>query len=218
MQPQSDGEYQKLLSDVIKKQIIILGPTITITKARNVPGLTVQDDGTVNAISGNPQEITQHLIEQFMELSGLIVKKTMEPLLASYPGLAAAAQVKSSETASGLSESKPLNSPDSVIQAATQVVAPAQPASSTPASPRGEPDTQSSAQRVVSPASNAAGAASNSAGAASNAATAVPNEAGAASNAATAVPNAASVMSNGASPESIKDSSNEQAGSGGASS
>ncbi len=89
MQPQTDGDYKKLLTDVIKKQIIVLGPDITLAKARNVPGLSIADDGTVLEITGNPQELTQKLIEEFMELSGLIVKKTMEPLLASYPGLAA---------------------------------------------------------------------------------------------------------------------------------
>ena len=36
-------------------------------------------------MSGKPQEVIQELINQFMELSGLIVKKTMEPLLAGYP-------------------------------------------------------------------------------------------------------------------------------------
>lgn len=88
MEPETDGDHQKLLTEVIKKQIIILGPDITLAKARNVPGLTVADDGTVTQISGDPKEVTQKLIEQFMELSGLIVKKTMEPLLANYPGLA----------------------------------------------------------------------------------------------------------------------------------
>ncbi|MDP3987809.1 MAG: hypothetical protein Q8P80_01555 [Candidatus Levybacteria bacterium] len=86
MLPKTDGEYQKLLTEVIKKQIIVLGPDITLAKARNVPGLSVADDGTITAISGDPQQITQKLIEQFMELSGQIVKKTMEPLLANYPG------------------------------------------------------------------------------------------------------------------------------------
>ncbi len=85
MQPRTDDEYQKLLSEVIKKQIVILGPDITLAKARNVAGLTVEDDGTVTHMAGNPQELTKKLIEEFMELSGLIVKKTMEPLLANYP-------------------------------------------------------------------------------------------------------------------------------------
>ncbi|MCL5439214.1 MAG: hypothetical protein M1268_04510 [Patescibacteria group bacterium] len=87
MQPQTDGDHKKLLSEVIKKQIVILGPDITLAKARNVKELTISDDGTVTAVSGNAQEVTQKLIEQFMELSGLIVKKTMEPLLANFPNL-----------------------------------------------------------------------------------------------------------------------------------
>ena len=43
MQPQTDGDYQKLLTEVIKKQIVILGPDITLAKARNVKGLTLQN-------------------------------------------------------------------------------------------------------------------------------------------------------------------------------
>ena len=81
MDSMSNQEYQKLFTDVIKKQIILLGPDITLVKARNVKGLTVADDGLVTAISGNPQEMIQALIDQFVQLSGLIVKKTMEPLL-----------------------------------------------------------------------------------------------------------------------------------------
>lgn len=81
MQPQSAQDYKNLLTEVIKKQIVILGPDITLSKARNVKGLTVQDDGTVTDVVGSPQEVTQALIDQFVQLSGLIVKKTMEPLL-----------------------------------------------------------------------------------------------------------------------------------------
>jgi len=74
-------DYKQLLSEVIKKQIVILGPDITLLKARNVPGLVVADDGTVTDISGDSQQITQKLVDQFVQLSGEIVKKTMEPLL-----------------------------------------------------------------------------------------------------------------------------------------
>lgn len=79
MNPSQD--YKQLLTQVIKKQIIILGPDITLAKARNVAGLTVADDGTVMQISGDSQLLTQKLVEQFVQLSGEIVKKTMEPLL-----------------------------------------------------------------------------------------------------------------------------------------
>lgn len=83
MQPNQD--YKKVLTDVIKKQIVILGPAITLAKARNVKGLTVADDGTVTAVQGQPQELIQALIDQFVQLSGEIVRKTMEPLLSAYP-------------------------------------------------------------------------------------------------------------------------------------
>lgn len=86
MQPQANTDYKALLTQVIQKQIVILGPTITLAKARNVKGLTVADDGTVTEIVGQPQALTQGLIDQFVQLSGLIVKKTMEPLLSAYPG------------------------------------------------------------------------------------------------------------------------------------
>lgn len=85
MNPQTPQDYKKLLTDVIKKQIIILGPNITLAKARNVKGLTISDDGTVTDMQGQPQEMIQALIDQFVQLSGEIVKKTMEPLLSVYP-------------------------------------------------------------------------------------------------------------------------------------
>jgi hypothetical protein len=65
--------------------MVILGPGITLAKARNVKGLSVNDSGIVTEIQGPPQELIQGLIDQFVQLSGLIVKKTMEPLLSGYP-------------------------------------------------------------------------------------------------------------------------------------
>ena len=85
MQPQSDSDYKKILTEVIQKQMVILGPSISLAKARNVKGLTVADDGSVTNIEGKPQELIQGLIDQFVQLSGLIVKKTMEPLLSVKP-------------------------------------------------------------------------------------------------------------------------------------
>lgn len=83
MQPQTGTDYKTLLTQVIQKQMVILGPTITLAKARNVKGLTVDDNGIVTAINGQPQILIQELIDQFVQLSGLIVKKTMEPLLSA---------------------------------------------------------------------------------------------------------------------------------------
>ena len=82
---QEGTDFKKLLTDVIQKQIAILGPEITLSKARKVTGLIVSDDGTVTNVLGFPQETTQNLIEQFFQLSGLIVKRAMEPILTNFP-------------------------------------------------------------------------------------------------------------------------------------
>jgi len=82
---QGKRDYKRLLTEVIKKQMIILGPEITLSKARDVKGLKVDNDGNVTDMTGPPEELIKELINQFVQLSGLIVQKTMEPILASYP-------------------------------------------------------------------------------------------------------------------------------------
>ena len=82
------NSYQTLAAEIIQKQTVILGPGIAISQARNVEGLTVSDDGSVtNIAEGREQEIVQSLINEYVSLSGLIVKKAMEPLLSKYPSL-----------------------------------------------------------------------------------------------------------------------------------
>lgn len=83
----SQTDYQNLLTELIKKQIVILGPDIAVLKARNVSGLQVADDGTVTSMGGNPADLLNQLVEQYVQLSGLIVKKAMEPLLSKYPSI-----------------------------------------------------------------------------------------------------------------------------------
>lgn len=88
MQPTTETDYKQLFSQLIKKQMLVLGPDITLAKVRNVIGITVDVNGDVQKIDGDPQSLLQNLINQFVELSGLIVKKTMESILTSYPGMA----------------------------------------------------------------------------------------------------------------------------------
>lgn len=91
MSPTTDTDYKKLFSELIKKQMLVLGPDITLAKVKNVIGLTVDVNGEVIKLEGDPQQMLQGLINQFVELSGLIVKKTMESILTSYPGMMAMA-------------------------------------------------------------------------------------------------------------------------------
>ncbi len=83
----NDIEYRKILTELITKQMVVLGPTISLLKARKVSSLVIDDDGHVVRINGSPEEALKSLINEYVSLSGEIIKKTMEPLLARYPSL-----------------------------------------------------------------------------------------------------------------------------------
>lgn len=78
-------EYIALLTEIIAKQAIILGPDIAVLKARNVPGLQVSDDGKVSDYEGDPKKIIKELVDKYVELSGLIVKNALGSVFAKYP-------------------------------------------------------------------------------------------------------------------------------------
>ena len=80
-------QYSALISEIIKKQSLILGPEIAILKARSVPGLMVDNDGKVTGVGDNPKETLQKLVDQYVELSGLIVKNALGSIFAKYPDL-----------------------------------------------------------------------------------------------------------------------------------
>lgn len=77
--------YKALLSEIIQKQMVILGPDIALLKARHVVSLLVDEKGYVTEVRGDPSEALQNLIDEYVSLSGLIVRKAMEPLLTKYP-------------------------------------------------------------------------------------------------------------------------------------
>ena len=83
--PHSSDDYKELLSEVIAKQAIILGPDIAVLKARSVEGLSVTDDGTVKSIDGNPDDVLEHLIDAYVALSGQIVKNALVSVFKKYP-------------------------------------------------------------------------------------------------------------------------------------
>lgn len=78
-------QYAALMTEIIKKQIIILGPDISLLKARSIPELRVSDDGTVVSVGANPAQALQQLIDAYVDLSGLIVKNAIDPLMKKYP-------------------------------------------------------------------------------------------------------------------------------------
>lgn len=83
----SKDEYKQVITEIIKKQIVILGPQMAVFKARNVPGLKVADDGTVTSVEGPEQVILQKLIDEYVALSGEIVKNAVNSIFKKYPSI-----------------------------------------------------------------------------------------------------------------------------------
>lgn len=79
------GDYQALLTDLVKKQMIMLGPGVAVSKARKVSALTISDDGQVTAVAGDPQSALNQLVGEYMNLSGQIARATLASLLEKYP-------------------------------------------------------------------------------------------------------------------------------------
>ncbi len=87
MAEQLEQQYKDLLSEIIAKQAIILGPDIAVLKARSVPGIQVTNDGKVSGIDGDPQQLIQQLVDKYVDLSGQIVKNALGSVFARYPGI-----------------------------------------------------------------------------------------------------------------------------------
>lgn len=80
-------QYKQMLTDLIQKQMVVLGPNIALDKARKVKGIKVADDGTVTEISGEPQMILKGVANEYMQLSGQIAQMTLNSLVEKYPTL-----------------------------------------------------------------------------------------------------------------------------------
>ncbi len=80
-------QYLALMTEIIAKQAVILGPDIAILKARSVSGVEISDDGKVTSLEGDPQEIIKKLVDVYVDLSGMIVKNALSSVFAKYPTL-----------------------------------------------------------------------------------------------------------------------------------
>jgi hypothetical protein len=86
MEP-TNTDYKQMLTEIIKKQIVILGPQIALLKARGVEGLKVSDDGTVLEVNEPEQLVLQKLIDEYVALSGEIVKNAVNSIFEKYPSI-----------------------------------------------------------------------------------------------------------------------------------
>jgi len=81
------SDYEKVMTDIIQKQIVILGPDIALLKVKDVPNINVNEKGEVVEIKGNSRDALQKLVESYVSLSGQIFKSVITPLLKKYPDM-----------------------------------------------------------------------------------------------------------------------------------
>ena len=80
-------DYKNVLTDLVKKQMIMLGPGVALATARKVGSIKVENDGTVSEISQDPHKVMQEVTTQYMNLSGQIAQTTLTTILEKYPNI-----------------------------------------------------------------------------------------------------------------------------------
>jgi len=80
-------QYKAVMSEIIAKQSIILGPDMAIMRAKKVSGLEIGDKGEVVSVTGDASEALKRLIDTYVELSGQIVKNALGPIFTKYPDI-----------------------------------------------------------------------------------------------------------------------------------
>lgn len=77
--------YKTLLTDLIRTQMVMLGPNVALGTAKKVNGLTIGTDGTVSEIVGEPGAVLEAVVNSYTNLSGQIAQMTFKRILEKYP-------------------------------------------------------------------------------------------------------------------------------------
>lgn len=80
-------KYKLMLTEFIKKQMVILGPNVALGTAKKISGLKIADDGSVVAIDGDQFLMLKAVKNAYMNLSGEIAQMTFQKVLEKYPEL-----------------------------------------------------------------------------------------------------------------------------------
>jgi hypothetical protein len=79
------NQYLSLLSEIIAKEAVILGPEIAILKARRESGLVIDNYGNVSEIIGFEADAAKELINEYIKLAGQSTKNIINEIFEKYP-------------------------------------------------------------------------------------------------------------------------------------
>ena len=80
-------QYKAVMTEIIAKQSIILGPDMAVARAKKVSGIEIGGKGEVLGIDGDAADALKRLIDTYVELSGQIVKNALGPIFTKYPDI-----------------------------------------------------------------------------------------------------------------------------------
>ncbi len=76
-----EEKMKKVLSGLIQKQAVILGPNVALSRARKTQGLDISDEGVVTSISGDTKDVLQKVVAEYTALSGEITQTILNTLI-----------------------------------------------------------------------------------------------------------------------------------------
>ena len=86
MNTQEPKDYHTLLTELIRKQMLILGPIFPIMQARLIKNLKIAENGMVLETTTDPKLIIKEFITQFLNISETLVDLSIKPMIYTFLG------------------------------------------------------------------------------------------------------------------------------------
>ena len=80
-------DYKNLITEIIKKQTNILGPTVALSIAQKVSAVKISPAGEVLEITGDPKMALEQIAEAYITFSGEISKMILKSVMKTYPDI-----------------------------------------------------------------------------------------------------------------------------------
>lgn len=80
-----EEQYKAVISEIIAKQSLILGPEMAIMRAKKIEEIIISPEGKVVGVKGDSSDALEKLINIYVELSGQIVRNALTPIFIKYP-------------------------------------------------------------------------------------------------------------------------------------
>jgi len=78
-------QYLSLLSEIIAKEMMILGPDMAILTAQSIDGLVVDKNGVVTDIVGYEADAVKKMIDEYQKISGVAADEVINSIFEKYP-------------------------------------------------------------------------------------------------------------------------------------